>query len=725
MTILVKRWLRWLPLAAIIVAGTGLRLYQIGALPPGLYRDEAFYGLDALAVLRGHFAVYFAANNGREGLFMYLLAAGIAFLGRTPEALRIVSALVGSLTIVAIYAVGRALFSHRIGVLSAAILAITFWHLALSRVAFRAITLPLLLCLTVCCGAVMLKAINRPANGDQGGRTRQIAISIAAGLCFGLTFYTYTSASFLLALIVAFGVVCALLNALHVNGYRLPRSPRSPAARTLLSIFAVAALVVLAPYLIWLFRHPEMVFARAEQVSILNPVINKGDFLGALWQDIVKAAGMFAYQGDRIWRHNESLRPVFDGGIATAFFAGVAVCLWRIFVGKGSIKPASLFVGLWLVFFLIPTILAEDTPHYLRAIGALPAACIIAALGLEAVLAWLSRRGLLNLPIGGLRRIFSPPALIAAVLLVWTGYGTAADYFNHYVRDAMTAYWLEDSNVQLASAINAYTTSNAPESLWLQDRLANDNPALRFLSPTVEENRVSIVNDAKPGLGGSSVLLLVDPNHDWTRLRAALPALSQISVTAGPLAQNDLDLAPRRAFIAVSAQPLAAPMSLTTSGMPTFGGAIGLNSAHIESTEQGRTPRIFNSFPHTETAQSSYTGAMQVYTITLAWSATAPITEDYAVFVHWQRNGVVLTQNDSTPAQGYMPMPTWRLGDVIMDTHILTVAGGLQTGDEVDVGVYRRSDNMRLQTRGGLSATSATPAPNEPDAVKVLSAVER
>ncbi len=116
-----------LPVALIVLIGAGLRLWQIGTLPPGLYRDEAFYGLDGLRVLSGEFSLYFAANNGREGLFMYLLAPAIALIGRTPEALRITSAVVGTLTILAIYFAGRNMFSHRIGVLSAAILAINFW----------------------------------------------------------------------------------------------------------------------------------------------------------------------------------------------------------------------------------------------------------------------------------------------------------------------------------------------------------------------------------------------------------------------------------------------------------------------------------------------------------------------------------------------------------------------------------------------------------------------
>ena len=36
----------------IVAAGAWLRLYHIGVAPPGLYRDEAFYGLDALNALK-------------------------------------------------------------------------------------------------------------------------------------------------------------------------------------------------------------------------------------------------------------------------------------------------------------------------------------------------------------------------------------------------------------------------------------------------------------------------------------------------------------------------------------------------------------------------------------------------------------------------------------------------------------------------------------------------
>jgi hypothetical protein len=67
------------------------------------------------------------------------------------------------------------------------------------------------------------------------------------------------------------------------------------------------------------------------------------------------------------------------------------------------------------------------------------------------------------------------------------------------------------------------------------------------------------------------------------------------------------------------------------------------------------------------------------------------------VFVHWLRGGQVVAQHDSSPVDGYLPMPAWRVGDVIVDEHTLGVPAGLQAGDQVRVGIYRRSDNTRLR----------------------------
>lgn len=646
------RWRDWLPLSLIVLAGAALRLVHIGELPPGLYRDEAFYGLDALNVTRGEFALYFAANNGREGMFMYLLAPAIAALGRAPESLRVVSALIGVATLIAIYAAGRALFSHRIGVLAAAILAVTFWHLAISRVAFRAILLPFWVCVA---SALFFALLRDPRAGRPWP-------ALLAGTASGLTFYTYTSGQLIAVLFIGFVVLVAVTPSLR-HALRLPRA-------AWLALLA-GALVTLAPLALWLLRHPDLYFARAGQVSILSPDIHHGDLPGALLGNVLKAAGMFAYQGDRIWRHNLSLRPVYTDWLAAAFFIGVAVCVWR--VARGASLSAG-FVLLWLIVFLLPTILAEDTPHYLRAIGALPAICLLAAVGMEAALSWLSRRGLLNFYAGPLRRLISPPALVATLALIVSGVSTANDYFGVYARHPMTAYWLEDHNTHLARVVNVYARQHGPASVWIEDRLLANNPALRFLSPAVEAGLVTRVAPDTPPVapaGPASVLLLVDPNHDWAALREALPADSELSVTIGPLAQGDLDPSPRRAFIAVQAAPAS-------------------DDARLATFEQGIVLRGASVSPPG--------GALNnVYTVTLRWSALQPVPEDLAVFAHWLRDGQLIAQHDGSPADGYLPMPAWRAGDVIVDAHPITAPAGYQPGDALRVGIYRREDGRRLR----------------------------
>ncbi|MEO6062964.1 MAG: glycosyltransferase family 39 protein, partial [Thermoflexales bacterium] len=579
--------LPWLPLAIILVAGAGLRLDRIGELPPGLYRDEAWYGLDAVGVLNGHPAVYFAANNGREGLFVYLLAAAISVLGQTPVALRLTSALVGIATLGAIYLAGRAFFSHRIGVLAAGVLAGTFWHVALSRVAYRAITLPLIATLGLALAALALRAT---------GRRRQ-ALAVGAGVVIGLTFYTYTSAPFLAPLVLLAAVVIFL---------------RRPADRRVILIIAGVTLAMMLPMAIWALRHPDLYLARAGQVSILVPEINKGDLPGALLRGVEKTLGMFTLAGDRIWRHNLSLRPVFEGLTGSAFWIGVAAALWRLFRPPGASQAgrgAHAFLLLWLGVFLVPTMLAEDAPHFLRAIGALVPACLLAAVGIEAGLAFLSRRGLLANPF----RRWVPvglPAVAAAAIVLLGGNATRLDYFGNYVANPMTGYWLEAQNTALAAQINSDLALG--RGVRLDARLADNNPALRFLVAGLD--RAVLVSEGSPGTAPSgSSSLIVDPNHPIPRMQASLP-IARTRVLLGPLAQNDLDTVTRRSYVAFLSEAVpesgAAPRAMFANGAALYGADL-------------RSPSI----------------PERGIEVSLTWRAEKPMLADDVVFVHWIRAG--------------------------------------------------------------------------------------
>ena len=87
-------------LIMIVAIGIFFRFWHITEIPLGLYPDEAMNGNNALEALAdSHFKLFYPENNGREGLFINIQALSLYFFGNVPWALRIVSALFGTLTI--------------------------------------------------------------------------------------------------------------------------------------------------------------------------------------------------------------------------------------------------------------------------------------------------------------------------------------------------------------------------------------------------------------------------------------------------------------------------------------------------------------------------------------------------------------------------------------------------------------------------------------------------
>jgi 4-amino-4-deoxy-L-arabinose transferase-like glycosyltransferase len=379
-----RRHAHWLLLALIVLAGLGLRFYQLGALPPGLYQDEAYNGLDALTVLDGARPIFFPANNGREPFYIYMVAAGVAALGRTPLAVRLPAAIVGGLTILAAYALGRSLYHPRLGLLAAAVTALTFWPVALSRIGLRAGSLPLFLALGLACAAAGWRR-----------SPRHLGLLALGGALYGFTFYTYLSSRFVPVALFAF----------LVFWYSAQRQT-FPTVRELAAFLVPAGLIAL-PLFVAGLRQPEILLGRVGQVSVLNPAINGGDLAGTLLRNVAAGLGMFNWRGDDIARHNLPGRPVFDLLLGAAFLAGVFRLGWQA-LSERRLSGALLLA--WVGTLLLPTILAEDTPHFLRAVGVLPAVCLVAASGLD----WLwAARG----QWAPLRRVLVVAALLAGGLL--------------------------------------------------------------------------------------------------------------------------------------------------------------------------------------------------------------------------------------------------------------------------------------------------------------------
>ena len=161
-----------------LLTGIALRVYGQAEMQTILHGDEAFYGLDALSLLDNpRVEVYFPANTGREGLWMNLLAPMIAIFGATPLALRVTSALVGIATLGAVYWLGNETMEDS-GLWLVGALAVLYWHVQLSHIGFRVITMPLM-------GALAFGALFRAHRLNKQWWL--------AGLLIGLMLYSYVA----------------------------------------------------------------------------------------------------------------------------------------------------------------------------------------------------------------------------------------------------------------------------------------------------------------------------------------------------------------------------------------------------------------------------------------------------------------------------------------------------------------------------------------------------
>ncbi|MBZ9577624.1 glycosyltransferase family 39 protein [Patescibacteria group bacterium] len=342
-------------LGILVIAGF-FRLWQLDSIPPGLYPDEAINGNEALDILQqGKFKIFYPENNGREGLFIWLISLSFLIFGPSIWAIKIVPATFGILTVLGIYLLAKEMFSRNIALLSSFFSAISFWHINFSRIGFRAILVPFVLVF----GFYFL---------FRGFRQKKILFFVISGIFFGLGFYTYISYRFVVLLLALILIFRWLPEKSKVKS----RKPFLLSAfYFLLSIFVVAL-----PIGIYFLLNPGDFFGRAAGVSILTaerPFYELG-------KSIILHLQMFIFYGDVNWRHNFAGSPQLLWPIGIFFLIGLIYSLYS-WIKDSKFFPFCFLIS-WGAIMLLPGFLSsESIPHALRVIGVIPVAYIFAALG--------------------------------------------------------------------------------------------------------------------------------------------------------------------------------------------------------------------------------------------------------------------------------------------------------------------------------------------------------
>jgi 4-amino-4-deoxy-L-arabinose transferase-like glycosyltransferase len=640
-----RYWRHQLLVLTLLILGFALRFPGIGQIPPGLYHDEAQHGLDALDVLDGHLSLYFEANNGREPLFVYLVTTAVAVLGRNPIAIRLPSAFVGFVTLAAIYDLARTLWRREAGLWALAVLSVTFWHVHLSRVGFRSVLLPLF---TTCYLSQAAKAIQRHGSRSKGHW-------IAAGALYGASWYTYIAARFTpiaIAVILTYGFIF----------HRDEVSRRWRGGLT----FTLAALVVLLPLGAYTLWRPDVVLARSGQVSIFNEEINGGNFWATLARQTVATARMFVGQGDRIWRHNLARRPVWDPALGLVFLMGVGIALARFAQDQGGALAL-----LWTATMALPTLLAEDAPHFLRGVGLLPTASLLPTIGLE----WLSER----LRAVGQRRtralagtFRALPRLIPAAIIAFGLASTSYDYFFRYAQAPLTYHWLEGGPVDLAETINTLRgqgwngermqrDAHRSYDVYLDAGLWESWSAIPYLVPASAVNLLPVRDVVPLDQGAAFIVWPYDANRRWEEdVFPFLPRPAYVRVERGPAGQGDLDPQPYTLAMITRAEPIPE----VPAPVARFENGILLRAALVQIVSE------------------------DAIRVNLWWEPTGPIAEPYTVFAHYNRDGARIAQHDGQPGLGHLPTTAWVAGDLILDIHPISGVVPNPEADTLRVGLY-------------------------------------
>jgi hypothetical protein len=638
------RFRTWKPFLALAITllGAFLRLYRIDSLPPGETYDPAFYGLDALAILRGERPIFLETNFGREPLFSYLVAAWVAILGVGSQAIHVASAAVGILTIPAVYLVAEEVFADETGLLgqvgglaAALALALSFWHLGWSRYGVRAILVPLFAAMTTYLSW-------------RGIRTQSRWTFAACGLFLGLSMYTYQAAR-LLPLLVFLGVAYAAWR-------RKAFSKRDGMNLILLSAIA---LIVFAPLGYYAILHFDRFSERVEQVSVLSG--SEKGALSILGKEWVKTLLVFSFRGDEKPTINLPGRPALNPFLSFAFAAGIAIALLRIK------RPSYFLLLAWLGVMSVPGVLAGHGPTAKRIIGTLPAVTMLIAVGalvpLDAVCRWARRR-----PSLGRRALTVALALVLASGLVYSGARTYRDYFVAWGEDPALFTHFEAG----LAAIGQYIGKRPPEERIYVSPVYVGHPSILYNSrerPGVKGYHGKFCIVLPDGAAHDTTYVIV-PGEDKRSLNLLSAYLPQGEITdAGPLHyQQPYFLA---YHVPAGAQPRIDPAHKVQAN---WDDKIQLLGCDVDPLAPQAGEKI---------------------QVTLYSHALAEMETDYTVFVQLvgppnpATDGLLWSQDDSEPCRRYRPTSSWDVEEVLIDTFALSIPAQAPEGEyELIVGFY-------------------------------------
>lgn len=369
-------------IVSIIVVALFLRFFLLSTNPPSLTWDEASWGYNAYALGvdgRDEFGNFLpltyleSFGDFKPPVYAYLSVLPVKLFGLNEFSTRFASAFFGLLTILLTYLLARQIFPHAsssLALLSAGLLAISPWHILLSRAAFEANVATFFIILGV---YLFLKS-----------KTNSWLLPLAI-TSFVISMYTFNTARIVAPLLV-FGLV--LMN----RDYLLKE-----ARKQFITTIVWGAIVFLPLFLFLMTPQAKLrfnevnIFSDGAVVERANQQIeNDGN---ALWSKALHNRRL-GYAVEYVKHYFDNLSPDFlfirgDGNPKFSIQDVGQMYIWEIpFLIIGILflfrkkEGAWWIIPYWLIVGIIPAGTARETPHALRIEATLPTFQILVSYGM-------------------------------------------------------------------------------------------------------------------------------------------------------------------------------------------------------------------------------------------------------------------------------------------------------------------------------------------------------
>lgn len=436
-------------LIAVVLLAAVARFTWLDAIPGRYFDDEARVGLVALEMTRKGIADFFTLGwNAWPVLGLAVQSALGVATDPSTTAVRLTAAVFGTLAVLTTYLAARELFSPRVALLAAFILAINRTAIDISRMG-------------TCHAQVMLLAPLAFAlwwRGVNSGRTLNY---VGAGIVLGLCLYTYNAGQLVIVVWLAF-VAIAALRSRHRSAYG--RAALLTFAVLCMTIAPLAARITDGLQFRGTWQHWLALGRGRQVVTEVVGLAQRGETDRAV--DYLRGQTSTTWLGFFALPSKAYALGYRDGGMsddvtAALFLLGLALCLFGRFRARGDFVFAW-----WVITTVLGSVLTHDPPIFQRLVGLLPAVAILAALPLDSALDWAQgerrKRIVAAILVTGLA--------VAAVWQNWRTYfvefaGQPLDYPSMLGRQlqALPA----DRPVILAGAEYAWFASG-----WLQNQLS-------------------------------------------------------------------------------------------------------------------------------------------------------------------------------------------------------------------------------------------------------------